>query len=197
MTSIEWFVEQLEEHLLSQDIVLQLKNTEAFEQAKEMHKQEIINSYRVGACEVDKIGEYKANKYYQEIFVSKGSDDHISDISKMVKDDVDKLQQDAWDNYEHEEGNLYSTTFRNAFKLGYKKAKEHYELAASVRELKEYKLGFNCGYKQAKENTFTEEQLDEKLRKAIEMARESMFEFNKKIPTSDEIIQSLKQPKKD
>ena len=43
----------------------------------------------------------------------------------MVEDDVEKLQQDAWDNYEHEEGNLYSTTFRNAFKLGYNKAKEN------------------------------------------------------------------------
>jgi hypothetical protein len=39
-------------------------------------------------------------------------------------DEVDKFEQDAWDNYEHVEGNLYSTTFRNAFKLGYNKAKE-------------------------------------------------------------------------
>jgi hypothetical protein len=39
-------------------------------------------------------------------------------------DDVEKFEQDAWDNYEHVEGNLYSTTFRNAFKLGYNKAKE-------------------------------------------------------------------------
>jgi len=60
----------------------------------------------------------------------------------------------------------------------------------------------NCGQEKVLHNhnrqvpqLYTEEQLDEKLRKAIEMARESMFEFNKKIPTSDEIIQSLKQPK--
>jgi hypothetical protein len=39
-------------------------------------------------------------------------------------DIIDKFEQDAWDNYEHVEGNLYSTTFRNAFKLGYKKAQE-------------------------------------------------------------------------
>ena len=38
---------------------------------------------------------------------------------------------------------------------------------------------------------------EEQVREAIDMARESMFEFNEKIPTSDEIIQSLKQPKKD
>jgi len=42
----------------------------------------------------------------------------------LYEDEVDKFEQDAWDNYEHVEGNLYSTTFRNAFKLGYKKAKE-------------------------------------------------------------------------
>ena len=46
---------------------------------------------------------------------------------------------------------------------------------------------------QSKETLYTEEQ----VREAIDMARESMFEFNEKIPTSDEIIQSLKQPKKD
>ena len=50
------------------------------------------------------------------------------------EDDVEKLQQDAWDNYEHEEGNLYSTTFRNAFKLGYNKAKENTYTEEQVRE---------------------------------------------------------------
>ena len=132
MTSIEWLIKEL----LLEDTIYRY-NLKVIEQAKEMHKQEIIDAIEDGRYEF-------GYEYYNDTFVSKGSDDHISDISKMVKDDVDKLQQDAWDNYEHEEGNLYSTTFRNAFKLGYKKAKEHYELAASVRELKEYKLGFNC-----------------------------------------------------
>ena len=31
--------------------------------------------------------------WYAETFVSKGSDDHISDISKMVEDDVDKFEK--------------------------------------------------------------------------------------------------------
>jgi hypothetical protein len=77
-------------------------------------------------------------------------------------DDIDKFEQDAWDNYEHVEGNLYSTTFRNAFKLGYKKAQE---------------------------TLYTEEQ----VREAMSMARKlSGIAY-----TNDEIIQSLKQPKKD
>ena len=49
-------------------------------------------------------------------------------------DDIDKFEQDAWDNYEHVEGNLYSTTFRNAFKLGYKKAQETLYTEEQVRE---------------------------------------------------------------
>ena len=77
-------------------------------------------------------------------------------------DDVDKFEQDAWDNYEHVEGNLYSTTFRNAFKLGYNKAKE---------------------------TLYTEEQ----VRVAMSMARK----LSGVAYTNDEIIQSLKQPKKD
>jgi hypothetical protein len=64
-TSIEWFVEQLEKHLLSQDVVLQLKNTESFEQAKEMHKKEIIDAYFEGAYGGDNIS---GEQYYQETF---------------------------------------------------------------------------------------------------------------------------------
>ena len=72
MTSIEWLMNELKKERI---IRTDLKTTIALltNKAKEMHKQEITTSYRVGACEVDKIGEYKADKYYQETFVSKGS----------------------------------------------------------------------------------------------------------------------------
>jgi hypothetical protein len=75
---------------------------EDFEKAKEMHKQEIIDA---------------KDGLYQD----------TSHRGYPRPDDIDKFEQDAWDNYEHVEGNLYSTTFRNAFKLGYNKAKEKYK----------------------------------------------------------------------
>ena len=93
MNSIEWFIEQLEEHLLSQDIVLQLKNTEAFEQAKLLHKQEIIDAYDLGSLSdmqypnpktVIKNGE----QYYQETFVSKGSDDTKEESKQETLEEV-------------------------------------------------------------------------------------------------------------
>ena len=46
---------------------------------EEMHKQEIIDAYDEGELSVVK----NAEQYYQETFVSKGSDDHIADIGKM------------------------------------------------------------------------------------------------------------------
>ena len=84
---------------------------------------------------------------------------------------------------------------RNAFISGYNKAKEHYELVLSARELHNYKLGLIDGQKKAKETLFTEEQ----VREAIDMARNGMSRQTAYtiISTSDEIIQSLKQPKKD
>ena len=62
-TSIEWLIDQLEKHYVHYD----LKNTIVYEQAKEMHKQEIINSHIDGqpiySCQSE-----KAEQYYQETF---------------------------------------------------------------------------------------------------------------------------------
>jgi len=73
MTSIEWLLEQVE-HNISKTII---------EQAKEMHKQEIIDAF--SHTEIMS-GEYfqvfdNAEEYYQETFVSKGSDE-TSDFDK-------------------------------------------------------------------------------------------------------------------
>jgi vacuolar-type H+-ATPase subunit H len=67
MTSIEWLIDQLipeDQHEGIMDII---------EDAKEMHKQEIIDAYNKSFELRDK--PYStAEKYYQETFVSKGSD---------------------------------------------------------------------------------------------------------------------------
>ena len=89
MTSIEWLIEQFKDY----DFLLSLHQFD-IEQAKEMHKQEIIDAYNNGDLR-------SADLYYQETFVSKGSDEHISDISKMVEfPQQEKTLSDKWKEYQ-------------------------------------------------------------------------------------------------
>jgi hypothetical protein len=60
ISSIDWLVEQLEKHHVKQD----LKNTAVFQQAKEMHKQEIVDSFNEGALDTLPFGE----EYYQYVY---------------------------------------------------------------------------------------------------------------------------------
>lgn len=66
MTSIEWLALALYDNaeMKAEGGVID----QIVEQAKEMHKQEIIDAYRVGADEMYVITEQKANKYYQVMF---------------------------------------------------------------------------------------------------------------------------------
>jgi histidinol-phosphate/aromatic aminotransferase/cobyric acid decarboxylase-like protein len=104
MNSIEWLRNEL---VNNENIRWRGTNINVLiEQAKEMHKQEMSDSYKDGWMSCEKWFEDKeldnhivdANEMVelpqQETFVSKGSDDHISDISKMVvytHDDVIKM----------------------------------------------------------------------------------------------------------
>ena len=69
MTSIEWFYNEIK-HIIPNDFLGK------FEQAKEMHKQEIIDTYLLD--ELDSGRKY-AEQYYQETFVSKGHPSVISE----------------------------------------------------------------------------------------------------------------------
>jgi hypothetical protein len=91
MTSIEWLVEQLWNYSEPS-----LTNKILIDKAKEMHKQEIIEAHGEEQSYLQYDGSWKrmnGEQYYQETFVSKGSDDHISDISKMVEDSTVMLPQ--------------------------------------------------------------------------------------------------------
>jgi len=200
MTSIEWLWEQIDGIIPYQDIKTSQLFNGVLEQAKLLHKQEIID-----AAERWKGTDF-AERYYQETFVSKGSDDtlkdyHIVEVNEMVelpKQDVDKLGNEdvpklgydadireiALKNYP------FGNAERNAFIAGYNKAKEHYELVLSARELHNYKLGLIDGQKKAKKTLYTEEQ----VREAIEKAK--LLDYNNKfVFTTDHLILSLKQPK--
>jgi len=83
MTSIEWLAKELESHGDPQYCELEWKTLALLiDQAKEMHKQEVIDAYFEGAYGGDNIS---GEQYYQETFGSKGSDDHIVDTNEMVE----------------------------------------------------------------------------------------------------------------
>jgi hypothetical protein len=62
-TSVEWLVEQLEQHYTSIDI----KNTVVFQQAKAMEKDQIVETYNEGALDGLQLGEEYYNFVYGTI----------------------------------------------------------------------------------------------------------------------------------
>jgi hypothetical protein len=63
MTSIEWLEEKAKEFAIDLDLL------NYFEQAKEMHKQEIIDAYKKGqSLGFDDNPNYMAEQYYQQTF---------------------------------------------------------------------------------------------------------------------------------
>jgi hypothetical protein len=71
-TSIEWLIEQLSiygDKAFNKEITLgeyHIKRIQLIEQAKEMHKQEIIDAFWNGSSHWD--SELEAEQYYNEIF---------------------------------------------------------------------------------------------------------------------------------
>ena len=63
-TALEWLVEELENHYTHIDI----KNTVAFDLAKEMEKGQIIEAYEIGESEWTEITYENGNDYYNQTF---------------------------------------------------------------------------------------------------------------------------------
>ena len=95
MTSIEWLIEQTRKPEWHS-----LKRGEIFGIAKEMHKQEIIKSFEYGVSEgvLTDINYLKCNEeaeqYYQETFVSKGSDEVELPQQEISDEEIEKA---AWE----------------------------------------------------------------------------------------------------
>jgi len=66
MTSIEWLWEQIDGIIPYQDIKTSQLFNGVLEQAKEMHKQEIIDAWEMGRFNIDEVG--LGEEYYQETF---------------------------------------------------------------------------------------------------------------------------------
>ena len=107
MNSIEWFVNQVEKisnnKTLSKQKSIDLYN-KAIEEAKEMHKQEIIDFARHclnKAKDTDILTAFiNTQQYYQETFGSKGSDTlkdyHIVDTNEMVEISDEEIEKESW-----------------------------------------------------------------------------------------------------
>ena len=165
MTSIEILINELKKYEGLENI--EWFATKEIEQAKEMHKQEIIDAFKSGlkspyhqdytfVTQENQEGT-KSGQYYQETFVSKGSDEHIVDTNKMIE----VPQQET----------LYT---------------EEQVQKMIDNALINYEIGWADRKKQ--QNLYTEKE----IRKAI--YGNPKFIFGK--DQAESIIQSLKQPKK-
>ena len=87
MTSIQWLFDNLKSHFEHDGDLLEVVKI-SFDQVKEMHKQEIIDAYNKSFELRDK--PYStADKYYQETFVSKGSD-ATSSQTEISDEEIEK-----------------------------------------------------------------------------------------------------------
>jgi hypothetical protein len=197
MTSIEWLIKELytEMNMSGDGRVLD----EILEKAKQMHKKEHGDTWDAAIFRNAQRG-YNASRtfedfddWYQETYVSKGSDDHISDIRKMVElpqQDVDKFE---------------------------KFLDDEIELGLSPKDtIKRIKWYYQTYFK-SKETLYTEEQVlafSKWLASnwiPLHVTKEYLWEYDEldisKIPQDYrgyktekqlfDIFQSLKQPKKD
>ena len=96
MTSIEWFIKELEEQKLIKldklSTILFNKNFATryeliVEEAKQMHKQEIIDAHDCGYIDGGNKKNDTAEQYYQETFGNQKSNDHIVDINEWYNFD--------------------------------------------------------------------------------------------------------------
>ena len=79
-TAVEWLIEQVKSPEW-QDFFIWHKE-EAFEQAKAMHKEEIIQAWKKGDGEFDNFAKEMSLEYYNETFGGQGSPDTTTSPTK-------------------------------------------------------------------------------------------------------------------
>jgi hypothetical protein len=99
MTSINWLIEKLIEH---GDLQENWRSKQFCEEAKEMHKQEIIDTYQQGTKDGYEPNYGDGKQYYQETFVSKGNDleqvvNDYDDDPTWIDDEAQLPQQEISD----------------------------------------------------------------------------------------------------
>jgi vacuolar-type H+-ATPase subunit H len=109
MTSIEWLIEKIQSFGIDTKFI-----NKSIEISKEMHKQEIIDAYNKSFELRDK--PYStAHKYYQETFVSKGSDDVELPQQEISDEEIEAAAERIYDDNLFD-FNKYRTGFINCGK---------------------------------------------------------------------------------
>ena len=185
MTSIEWLIDKMfRQGYFDGNKPLSITNLDHLQQqAVEMHKEEIKNAWDNRNKDVIKSDGKTAEQYYQETFV--GSDDHISDISKNV--DVSKQ----------------ILTKKQVIEI-LNDIDYHYDLKGDADWLMNEIINRLDNIKDTpelpkQETLYTEEQVREAIRMSRITNTINVIGSGVKLHTysDNEIIESLKQPKKD
>ena len=77
-TAVEWLLNQIDLETIS-------KYDKQFVQAKEMEKEQIVNTYKQAQVLVVLDDTKRAEQFYYETYESNGSDDHLPDVREMVE----------------------------------------------------------------------------------------------------------------
>jgi hypothetical protein len=87
--------------------------------SKEEQKQHLIDMMKAD----EELGLYEEPKQHIE-FINANIEEFDKAIELFKQETLEEAKQNAWANYEYQEGNLYSTTFNGGFELGVKWIKE-------------------------------------------------------------------------
>ena len=121
MTAVELLKKDLDA-----EIKLGTKMVVNWDMYLEMEKQQII---KTGLDCGSFIETEDMERYYNETYGSKGSDkveksekpiNLTSSQTEISDEEIEKASENSWSDYEYEEGNLYSTTFKGGWKLAIK-----------------------------------------------------------------------------
>jgi len=179
MTSIEWLIEELsrDDDFIFNGII----NSELIKEAKQMHKKEHGDTWDAALLQGSKrAGNFMRayedfDNYYQETFVSKGSDEvELSKHPSVISENGNELLFD-------EEGNLIKELPKQDVdklgnedvpKLGYdveNLARQSWEGCDGCTEAEEtfYLNGYVRGYNAAIADSYTEEQVKEPIKEMI------------------------------
>jgi len=92
VTAIEWFFNELQnmQYFIGNDML------EAYKQAKQIEKQQIIDAYDAGLFDgtMDDVNDRMHKQYYNETYGSKGSEEDLIDAINMARNEPDMSGDD-------------------------------------------------------------------------------------------------------
>jgi hypothetical protein len=141
-TAVEWLENQIKTskyfYKLMEDINSRstVAQSNIFEQAKAMEKEQIINTFK--DAQVFKVmnDETRAEQYYNEQYVSKESDDHIGDANEMIE-----ISDESWEGCDGctEQDEIM---YKNGYVKGYNAAVSELPKEISDEEIEEQSWGY-------------------------------------------------------